>query len=282
MKQRWSRLAPGPQLAFGLVLLGLTLALVYGDWLWRADKALYDANHRLLTRAAGDEIVIVAIDEQSLATLGRWPWPRRLHAELIDQLAAAGASTIIFDVIFAEPEASNPAHDLALAAAMQRHGRVILPLLVEQRQLGGQLLETLPLPALSQAAAGIGHAHMELDADGIARSVYLQEGLGTPRWPHLTVAALQAMEPGRWQQLPGRPATTPTSPTPRCWGGVTCPRASVARRCWWGPPPPVWAMCCRHRSPASTSRCRGWRSTPTSSTPCATSWRSRPLHHGNA
>lgn len=214
MKQRWSRFSPGPQFAFAIALLGLTLALVFGDWLWRADKALYDANHRLLTRTVGDEIVIVAIDEQSLATLGRWPWPRSLHAELIDRLNAAGASTIIFDIIFAEPEAGNPANDLALAAAMQRHGRVILPLLVEQRQLGGQLLETQPLPLFGTASAGVGHAHMELDADGIARSVYLQEGLGTPRWPHMTVAALQAMEPGEWQRLPGHrnPDLTPDSP----------------------------------------------------------------------
>lgn len=214
MKRKWFRLSPGPQLAFAIVLLGLTLALVFGDWLWRADKALYDANHRLLTREVGDDVVIVAIDEQSLATLGRWPWPRSLHAELIDQLTAAGASTIIFDVIFAEPEASNPANDLALAAAMERHGRVILPLLVEQRQLGGQLLETLPLPLLERAAAGVGHAHMELDADGIARSVYLQEGLGTPHWPHMTVAALQATEPGRWQQLPGHRNPAPGDESP--------------------------------------------------------------------
>lgn len=204
MKSPWLRFASTPQLGFAVVLLGLTLALSYGGWLWRADKALYDANHRLLARAAAAEIVIVAIDEQSLATLGRWPWPRRVHAELLDQLTAAGAATIILDIIFAEPDTSNLANDAALAAAMQRHGQVILPLLVEQRQLGGQLLETQPLPLLGNAAAGIGHAHMELDADGIARSVYLQEGLGTPHWPHLTVAALRAMEPGQWQRLPGQ------------------------------------------------------------------------------
>ena len=204
MKQRWTRFTPGPQLGFALALLGLTLALLYGDWLWRADKALYDANHRLLSREVADDIVIVAVDEYSLATLGRWPWPRRLHAELLDQLTAAGASTVILDFIFAEPDSRDLTNDSLLAAAMQRHGRVIMPLLVEQRQLGGQLLETLPLPLLGSAAAGIGHAHMELDADGIARSVYLQEGLGTPRWPHLTVAALVAMAPGQWQQLPGQ------------------------------------------------------------------------------
>ncbi len=204
MKRRWPSFATPQQLGFAVLLLGITLTLSYSDWLWRADKALYDANHRLLARAAAAEVVIVAVDEYSLSTLGRWPWPRHLHAALIDQLTAAGADTIMLDFIFAEPDNSDPGNDLALAAAMQRHGRVILPLLVEQRQLGGQLLETLPLPRFVSAAASIGHAHMELDADGIARSVYLLEGLGTPHWPHLAVAALRLLEPGRWQTLPGR------------------------------------------------------------------------------
>ena len=216
MKHRWHRFAIPQQFGFAILLIGITLGLSYGDWLWRADKALYDANHRLLARPAAPEIVIVAVDEYSLSSLGRWPWPRHLHAELIDQLTRAGADTIILDFIFAEPDNSDPGNDIALAAAMQRHGRVILPLLVEERQLGGQLLETLPLPEFVSAAAGIGHAHMELDADGIARSVYLQEGLATPRWPHLTVAALRLQEPTRWQTLPGRhnPKAEPNNTSP--------------------------------------------------------------------
>ena len=216
MKHRWHRFAIPQQFGFAILLIGITLGLSYGDWLWRADKALYDANHRLLARPAAPEIVIVAVDEYSLSSLGRWPWPRHLHAELIDQLTRAGADTIILDFIFAEPDNSDPGNDIALAAAMQRHGRVILPLLVEERQLGGQLLETLQLPEFVSAAAGIGHAHMELDADGIARSVYLQEGLATPRWPHLTVAALRLQEPTRWQTLPGRhnPKAEPNNTSP--------------------------------------------------------------------
>ncbi len=204
MKHRWPSLAAPQQLGFAVLLLSITLTLSYSDWLWRADKALYDANHRLLARTAAAEIVIVAVDEQSLSTLGRWPWPRLLHAELIDQLTAAGANIIMLDFIFAEPDNNDLSNDTALAAAMRRHGRVILPLLVEQRQLGGQLLETLPLSQFVDTAAGIGHAHMELDADGIARNVYLLEGLGTPRWPHLAVAALRLLEPGQWQTLSGR------------------------------------------------------------------------------
>ncbi len=51
---------------------------------------------------------IVAIDDESLARLGQWPWPRTLVAGLVDRLAAAGAAVIAFDVVFAEPDRSSP------------------------------------------------------------------------------------------------------------------------------------------------------------------------------
>src|SRR5688572_9178770 len=50
--------------------------------------------------APGDEVVIVGIDEQSLATLGRWPWPRTRVAELIDAIGAAKPAVIGMDVVF--------------------------------------------------------------------------------------------------------------------------------------------------------------------------------------
>ena len=51
-----------------------------------------------------EPIVIVAIDEPSMAEIGRqWPWPRSLHAQLIQKLNKAGARVIGFDILFAEP-----------------------------------------------------------------------------------------------------------------------------------------------------------------------------------
>jgi adenylate cyclase len=51
---------------------------------------------------------IVDIDEQSLARLGQWPWPRTRIAELVDRLQHAGAAAIVFDVLFAEPDRTSP------------------------------------------------------------------------------------------------------------------------------------------------------------------------------
>lgn len=53
-------------------------------------------------------VVIVDIDEKSLARLGQWPWPRTRIADLVQRLTDLGAAAIAFDVIFAEPDRLSP------------------------------------------------------------------------------------------------------------------------------------------------------------------------------
>jgi adenylate cyclase len=53
-------------------------------------------------------VVIIDIDEKSLAKLGQWPWPRTRIADLVDKLTALGAVVIAFDIVFAEPDRLNP------------------------------------------------------------------------------------------------------------------------------------------------------------------------------
>ena len=209
----WRRYALSQQIPFALIMLGIAWLLVATDWLWRVDNVVYDTHQQLWSRPAPDDIVIVAIDELSLSRLGRWPWPRRLHADMIDTLSHAGAKTIVMDIIIAETDLNDPGGDAALGEAMGRHGKVVLPILMEQRVLGGQLIETLPIPPLQKRAGALGHAHIELDADGIARSVYLKEGINTPHWPHLSIATLRLQAPGQWRQLPGARDPTPVPNT---------------------------------------------------------------------
>ncbi|MEW6428021.1 MAG: adenylate/guanylate cyclase domain-containing protein [Thermodesulfobacteriota bacterium] len=54
-------------------------------------------------------VVIVDVDERSLAALGQWPWPRTVLAGLVERIAAAGAAVIAFDMVFAEPDRTSPA-----------------------------------------------------------------------------------------------------------------------------------------------------------------------------
>ena len=88
--------------------------------------AITDMRFGWFPRNASGNIVLVAIDSPSIEKIGVWPWPRRVHAHLIDKLESAGASDIVFDVDFSSP--SNPAFDLAFVEALQKAGgTAILP-----------------------------------------------------------------------------------------------------------------------------------------------------------
>lgn len=174
-----------------LLLVGFSLLCQQQAWLWRWDHNIYDAQLRFWSRPAADNIVIIAIDEDSLAQFGRWPWTRQIHAHLLRKLSAERPRAIAFDIIFAEPDLRDLEGDRLLAEEIRNNGRIALPVLMEQPQLGATPLEILPLPLLAEAAAALGHIHVELDPDGIARRLYLREGLGYPHWPHLSLALLQ-------------------------------------------------------------------------------------------
>src|SRR5258708_34896102 len=89
-------------------------------------NVLADLRFDWLQRQAGGDIVIVAIDAPSLEKTGVWPWPRRLHAELLRQLEKAGARDIVFDVDFSAP--SDAGSDQEFAEALQgAGGSVVLP-----------------------------------------------------------------------------------------------------------------------------------------------------------
>lgn len=205
------------KIGLSLALATVALVLVQTNALYRWDWLFYDYNLAAWSRAPADDIVIVAVDEQSLREVGRWPWSRRVHAELVRTLGAAGAKAVALDIVFAEPDATDPAADAELAAALARNGRVVLPVLNEQNRLNGQLLETLPIPALAAAVAGLGHVDVELESDNIARGVYLKAGLGSPRWPTLALALLELTDSTAQRALPGQRAGGSDSASPYVW-----------------------------------------------------------------
>lgn len=75
----------------------------------------FDAYQRLAPAPLEPDspVRVVAIDEASLQQLGQWPWPRSAMAQLTDNLGAAGAAAIVFDVMFAEPDRTSPEQLLA-------------------------------------------------------------------------------------------------------------------------------------------------------------------------
>jgi adenylate cyclase len=116
-------------------------------------------------------IVIVAIDYESLlAVEHRWPWPRSVHARLLEKLAAAGAAVIAFDVLFLD---RDPPEDAKLARAASAAGNVVwASSFVKADQQGFVLTQhRAPLPEVLVASASFGYVNLRFDPDGIVRRV---------------------------------------------------------------------------------------------------------------
>lgn len=184
-------------------MVALAGATSLNRWAYSVDQAIYDAAIAQFRGPMDKDILIVAIDERSLLELGRWPWPRYLHAQLIDQLHQADVKAIAMDVVFAEPDREHPEYDVLFADAMTRMGKVVLPVHMEQTHAGGQILEVLPPPNLFQSAASVGHVHIEHDVDGVCRAVFLKEGLGEAYWPHLMYELWLLSDESASHPLPG-------------------------------------------------------------------------------
>ena len=56
----------------------------------------------------GKPVTIIDLDEDSLAAVGQWPWPRTTIAKMVQNLTQMGAALVAFDVVFAEPDRMNP------------------------------------------------------------------------------------------------------------------------------------------------------------------------------
>lgn len=173
-------------LALAFILLILVGLASRHASLERLDHLAQDLGSRLFTPPASPEIVIVAIDDASLAAIGRWPWRRALHAELLERITRQHPRAIGMDILLGEADGDYPADDAVLAQAIARAGRVVLP--VARR--GPAAIETadLPLPPFARAAAQIGHVQMQVDNDGIARAFHEQEGPAAAPWPDFGTA----------------------------------------------------------------------------------------------
>jgi len=201
MTRDWLPIKTTP-LTLGLPLLVILLCLQMTTLPQRLDYWLFDAEVTARPAPLADDVVLVAIDEPSLDQLGRWPWDRDVHARLIEKLDAAGAKTLVFDILFPEPSPD----DAELAAAMRAHGQVVLPLYLSPPTRNYLISEQLPTHTLASAAHAMGHAHVELDEDGIARGLYLLNGLGDQLWPSL---ALAASEGAHYPPSPEKPSPQP-------------------------------------------------------------------------
>ncbi|APF16898.1 adenylate/guanylate cyclase with TPR repeats [Caldithrix abyssi DSM 13497] len=116
-------------------------------------------------------VIILAIDDQSdLSTPHRWPWPRSYFAHVIENLEKAGAAVIGVDVIFDQPDVSNPQSDDSLAHVLKRYPNVVLAGKLQHRRGRISTIEVLPpYHKFTEANNNWGLVSLEADVDGFYR-----------------------------------------------------------------------------------------------------------------
>jgi CHASE2 domain-containing sensor protein/signal transduction histidine kinase len=226
----------GEWLLMTATVLALVLALQQTSLLARTDRLLQDALVRMLPRDVSQSpVVLVGIDDKSIATLGRWPWPRTLHAGLIDRIAAGQPAAIGLDLLLPEADTRQPDNDRHLAEALGRSGKVVLPMMMQNQ--AGRAVAVEPLPALVGQAAAVGHVHLPVDDDGVARHIYLREGQQQRQWNHFGVDVLHV---GRfWPPdtlLPGSATIEPSTTDPVSRQRLDWQRSHPIHIAFAGPP----------------------------------------------
>jgi adenylate cyclase len=189
------------------------LAWAFGllDFTHRIELQTYDLRVAATARpsAPANDILLISIDDESIRRMeplvGRWPWPRLIHATVIDYLGAAGAKVIGYDILFAErdirkfmvadTEWTGEESDSVLVDSTKKAGKVVhiaeassgelidpsraLRVNLDAPALNVKLPSTVcgeprptitpPFAALAQASSGIGHSMLALDPDGPVR-----------------------------------------------------------------------------------------------------------------
>ncbi len=178
--------------------------------------------NRLMVAPPADDIVIVDIDEKSLAALagdyGRWPWPRQVLGEFAEKLALRGPRAIVFDILFSDPDLFNPDSDayfneviagsdntwfplVRLDPAQDRLSSLPIGRLPGVRRSGSEadggatIAVILPHFPAVQAAGRVGFNNIWPDPDGIVREYTLRRDEHGFELPSLALAVARSENP---------------------------------------------------------------------------------------
>jgi adenylate cyclase len=208
-----------PNRTFLAALFGAALAVGAGILIQQTAlsrglvRVSYNTSHSLRAPVRALEAVLVYMDEPAHKALGQplnAPWDRSLHAKLIDRLTAAGASVIVFDIVFTDPMTNQPGTDERFAEAMKRSGRVILAA-DNVDQGGGAHKISRPFDLLYDSAAGVGSSETIPDSDAVIRVHTPEDQLPSLSWAAASfLKADITQRPGestalRWVHYYGKP-----------------------------------------------------------------------------
>jgi adenylate cyclase len=209
-------------------LAAAVLSLMRPTALSNIEYSVYDTLVRWTpARLPSGKVVIVDVDEKSLAALGQWPWRRDVISRLIDALRDRGAATVALDIMFAEGdryEGSGRSPDVVLSESIRRGGVILgYGLLFEptheaprpcvQHALGLPIVRSptvhtddpffratsavCNIPTLTAAATASGFLNAAPDPDGILRRAPLLMQYGDRVYPALSLAAVQSLTDAR-------------------------------------------------------------------------------------
>ncbi len=226
----WRILAPGRLARVAgivLTLAAISLFLAELTLLEHLERKTYDLRLRTLKAARPSHVTIAAIDEKSLAAVGRWPWSRSVHARLAERLDAYGARVIAYDLFYPERESARA--DAQFARSMAATRKVILGTLF---LVGRDEARHFAAGAMQQAEQGIA-PHALRDVRAAAGAPALQEPAGViVSIPELQAAAAAA---GHLNVLPDTDGVVRRVPVVMRYGGRYYPSFdALAARAWLG------------------------------------------------
>lgn len=176
-----------------LVLIVVGILLMFTAAKTAFDDFIYDLTLNVAEVQNEDHVVIIEVDDKSLAHLGAWPWSRSVHADLVNIVSLSQPAAIGFDIIFLDRNNTDGGDD-KFAAALATAGNVILPIAPSSNAgvINGELI---PIPEFASKAAGLGHIDYEIETDGTIRRVYLYAGYKSAHWPSFGLALANLANP---------------------------------------------------------------------------------------
>ncbi len=181
------------RVAITLVIWSLVLGAGLFGLFRPLDDALRDLRFGAETREPTGSIVFIDIDSRSLGTVGVWPWPRSVHAQITDALMDAGAEGVAFDVDFSA--ASTESEDAAFEAALERAGGYVQLAALRQLSDGtGREQYNLPLPRFAQHADPV-TVNVPVGTGGIVRNYPFGLTLGDKAYPSLAASLTEVRGP---------------------------------------------------------------------------------------
>jgi len=177
--------------ASGIVLTLCVISLFFADQLdlvhvpllGQVELKTYDMRLRALPSAPPQFVTIAAIDEQSLAKLGRWPWSRTTFTALAERLDQLGARVIAFDLFFPERESARVDAQFARAISSTKKvvlGTVFIDRQAEMRHLGPAGLAAARLAIAPQAIAEVQAETFRMDEPyGVLVNIVELQGAAT-------------------------------------------------------------------------------------------------------